>query len=113
MITLISLDILYIIPIIFFAIILILGVLYGILHLKTKKKVNNFNDWFTALGGKENVIEASYRSSRLTILLNDVSLVDEEKLKSLNATNFIKASNKIILVVSNNIEQIADQLNQR
>ena len=64
------------------------------------------NDWLNALGGHENILEAQGVGSRLTLKLQDNSLLDENKLKALGATSIIKMSDRTILVVEDRAENI-------
>ncbi len=66
--------------------------------------------WLKALGGKENIIEASAAGSRLTLKLNNPDLLDKEEVKNLGVTNIMQMSDKIILVVENGAEAILKQI---
>lgn len=70
---------------------------------------NDFNLWIEYLGGKDNIEEISGVGSRLSIKLKDSELLNEE-IKSLGVTSIMKMSGKIILVVENSAEQLADNL---
>ena len=88
-----------------------------ILLLGKKKKIPERQNikietslWIDALGGKDNIIESNATGSRLSIKLNEPSLISEEKLKELGVSNIIKMSNKITLVVEDQAEAILKQL---
>ncbi|WP_330665119.1 N-acetylglucosamine-specific PTS transporter subunit IIBC [Tepidibacter sp.] len=56
-------------------------------------------EYLMALGGKENIVELDSCITRLRIVLEDTSKVDENKLKSLGASGVIKVNNKSMQVV--------------
>ena len=76
-----------------------------------KVKVNN-DEWFIALGGKENVKEINATGSRLSLNLLDKEAIDREKLKTLGVTSVVSMSNKVTLVIEGKAEQIAETLKQ-
>ena len=85
--------------------------LVAIIVINKKKKIDQIdktdNDtWLASLGGKENIIEVSATGSRLSIKLNDLSLIDEAKLKENGVTSILKMSNKITLVVEDKADKI-------
>ena len=63
-----------------------------------------------ALGGKENILEHSLNGSRLTLSLTDYNVVNEEKLNALGVDSVIKMSNKIILVIKDDISKIYQEM---
>ncbi len=64
------------------------------------KKAQEFQDFVMALGGNENIVQATFKGSRLSVVLHDYQLVDEKKLETLGVSSFIKMSNKITLVTA-------------
>ena len=76
-----------------------------------KVKVNN-NEWFIALGGKENVKEINAVGSRLSLNLADKDAIDREKLKTLGVSSVVTMSNKVTLVIEGKAEKIAETLKQ-
>ena len=74
-----------------------------------KSKVNN-EDWFNALGGKENVKEINAVGSRLSLNLVDKGKIDREKLKTLGVSSVVTMSNKVTLVIEGKAEKIAEIL---
>ena len=95
--------------------VLLLFVLFMIIRhfvMKSPKvKVNN-DEWFIALGGKENVKEINATGSRLSLNLLDKEVIDREKLKTLGVTSVVSMSNKVTLVIEGKAEQIAETLKQ-
>ena len=95
--------------------VLLLFVLFMIIRhfvMKSPKvKVNN-DEWFIALGGKENVKEINATGSRLSLNLLDKEAIDREKLKTLGVTSVVSMSNKVTLVIEGKAEQIAETLKQ-
>lgn len=95
--------------------VLVAFVLFMVIRYLVKKspkvKVNN-DDWFNALGGKENVKEISAVGSRLSLNLLDKEAIDREKLKTLGVSSVVSMSNKVTLVIEGKAEQIAETLKQ-
>ena len=94
------------------AVLLFLVVIMVILHFvkkSPKQKVNN-NEWFVALGGKENIKEINATGSRLSLVLNDKESIDREKLKQLGVSSVVTMSNKVTLVIESKAEMIAEKL---
>jgi len=87
----------------------ILRVIFNFAKKSPKAKVDN-NEWFTALGGKENVKEITAVGSRLSLVLNDKEIVDREKLKTLGVSSVVVMSNKMTLVIEGKAERIAETL---
>ena len=63
-----------------------------------------------ALGGRDNIISFKGVGSRLSLVLNDYSLVQDEKLKELGVSSILKMSNKITLVIGKDVEEIVKSL---
>ena len=57
------------------------------------------NEVIEALGGKDNIESHNKAGSRISLVLKDYSLLQEEKLNQLGVDSIIKMSNKITLVV--------------
>ena len=76
---------------------------------KAKPKVNN-DEWFNALGGKDNIKEINAVGSRLSLVLKDKDIVDREKLKTLGVSSVVSMSNKVTLVIEGKAETIAEKL---
>lgn len=116
--TILNIDIVWFIIIsVVIAIIVILLAIFMLVNKKKTQKakmiskvVDSPSEWLTALGGKENIKEVSALGSRLTIKLNDQSLVNKEAIKALGVENIIEMSDKIILVVENQAEEILKQI---
>ena len=68
------------------------------------------NEWLDALGGRDNILEKRASGSRLTIVLKNPDLLNEDKLKELGVTNILKMSTKITLVFEDQAEAILSQL---
>ena len=76
-----------------------------------KAKVDN-DEWFVALGGKENVKEITAVGSRLSLNLINKDAIDREKLKTLGVSSVVLMSNKVTLVIEGQAEKIAETLKQ-
>lgn len=75
------------------------------------KKEYSTNEIIDALGGKDNILTHQKAGSRISLTLNDYSLINEEQLNSLGVDSIIKMSNKITLVVkddSDNFYKVFD-----
>ena len=59
-----------------------------------------------ALGGKENILDHSLVGSRLTLILTDYNVVNEARLNELGVDSVIKMSNKIILVIKDDMSTL-------
>ena len=94
---------------------LLLVVIVMVIHFHITKspkvKVDN-NEWFVALGGKENVKEITAVGSRLSLNLADKEVIDREKLKTLGVSSVVVMSNKVTLVIEDKAEKIAETLKQ-
>ena len=94
---------------------LLLVVFIMVIHFHVTKspkvKVNN-DEWFIALGGKENVKEINAVGSRLSLNLADKDAIDREKLKTLGVSSVVTMSNKVTLVIEGKAEKIAETLKQ-
>ena len=77
---------------------------------KSPKQAVNNDEWFVALGGKENVKEINAVGSRLSLVLVDKEKVDREKLKTLGVSSVVSMSNKVTLVIEGKAEKIAETL---
>ena len=97
-------------------VVIVLIVLFVVLN-KNKKK--NFylerkkqnNELLLCLGGRENIVSAVNNGSRLSLVLKDYSLVQEDKLKQLGVSSFIKMSNKLTVVIGEEAKDISLLIN--
>lgn len=90
-------------------IVIVLMIIRNKVKSTPKNKVNN-DDWFVALGGKENVKEINATGSRLSLNLIDKEKIDREKLKTLGVSSVVTMSNKVTLVIEGKAEKIAEIL---
>jgi len=65
---------------------------------KAVKEIKN-EQALAALGGAENIVEHSLIGSRIVLVLNDYSLVNESLLKEIGVDSIVKMSKKITLVI--------------
>lgn len=79
-------------------------------YLQKRKDANN--DMILALGGNENIVSAVNKGSRLSLVLNDYSIIDEARLKELGVSSIIKMSNKITLVIGAEAQDILNLINK-
>ena len=95
-----------------FALLVVAVVIFLVIKLRSKKanKSIDNNEWFVALGEKENIKEVSGVGSRLTLVLVDKEKIDREKLKSLGVSSVLTMSNKVTLVIEGQAEKILENL---
>lgn len=79
---------------------------------KINNTIDNPNEYLEAFGGKENIVSCEAKTSRLIVVLNDYSKMNEEKLKSLGIESLIKATNKVTFIVGERAEIIAKEINK-
>ena len=77
---------------------------------KTKKENNLYVDYLEAFGTINNIISAYYKGSRLTLVLRDYDLLDNEKLETLGISSSIRMSSKITFV-SELAEELSNYIN--
>lgn len=91
----------------------VLGIIIFLIIFFSKRKkgpiVTN-SEWFTALGNKDNITAIKGVGSRLTVNLKNKDLVNKEKLKALGVSSIVIMSDKMILVIENKAEKIAEIL---
>ena len=94
------------------ALLVVAVVIFLVIKLRSKKanKSIDNNEWFVALGEKENIKEVSGVGSRLTLVLVDKEKIDREKLKSLGVSSVLTMSNKVTLVIEGQAEKILENL---
>ena len=77
---------------------------------KTKKESNLYFEYLDAFGTINNIISAYYKGSRLTLVLRDYDLLDNEKLETLGISSSIRMSSKITFV-SELAEELSNYIN--
>ena len=87
----------------------VLMVVRNSINKSPKARVDN-NEWFDALGGKENIKEINATGSRLSLSLVDKEKINREKLKTLGVSSVVTMSNKVTLVIESKAEKIAEIL---
>ena len=94
-------------------IILILGTTFTFIFLKKRKNKlqysENIINIINNLGGNENIISVTPKRSRVEFVLNNYDLVNKEELKKLGVQGISKTSQKITLIVGN---ELAEDLNK-
>ena len=95
------------IPIIVGVIVLIVAIIIFI-NVNKKKNINKeFNEKVLGiinnLGGNDNIISVTPKMSRVEFVLKDYELVNKEELKNLGVQGISKTSQKITLVVGNEL----------
>ncbi len=76
---------------------------------KIETTLNN-GSFLLALGGEDNILSFSNNGSRLSIELKNYDLIDENKLNEMGVNSIIKMSNKVVLVIKNNMSTFVDIL---
>ena len=75
-----------------------------------KERMAKNNDIIIALGGRDNIVSFSSAGSRLSLVLKDYSLMEDEALKALGVSSIIKMSSKVTLVIGKDAEEIVKYL---
>lgn len=75
-----------------------------------KQNSNSIDEWFIALGGKDNILEISSSGSRLSLKLKKQELIDRESLTKLGVKNVVTMSDKITLVTTIDNQKICEKL---
>lgn len=95
------------IPIIIGVIILIVAIIIFINANKKKNLNKEFSEKVLGiinnLGGNDNIISVTPKMSRVEFVLKDYELVNKEELKNLGVQGISKTSQKITLVVGNEL----------
>lgn len=95
------------IPIIVGVIILIVAIIIFINENKRKNLNKEFSEKVLGiinnLGGNDNIISVTPKMSRVEFVLKDYELVNKEELKNLGVQGISKTSQKITLVVGNEL----------
>lgn len=66
---------------------------------KDKNINSTYDEIILNLGGKENIVEMTARGSRLSIVLNDNSLLNIDALKNIGVEGVIVMTSKVTLVI--------------
>ena len=94
------------------ALIVIVVLLIILTGKKTKKVTNNdlYNEYIDAFGTINNIISSHFKGSRLTLVLRDYDLLNNEKLETLGISSSIRMSSKITFV-SDKSEELSNYIN--
>ena len=100
------------------ALILILGVFIAFYYLKKKQNKSIVNPDFIAalllyLGGNNNILKVEFEQSRLKIEVNELYLVDLEKLKTLTDKGIFVTGNIIKALFKDEAINIKNALEKR
>ncbi|MDD7735258.1 MAG: hypothetical protein SOW55_03315 [Bacilli bacterium] len=92
----------------------LIAIVIILLVKKTKKKDDSsfFSQITSYFGGKDNILEATSKGSRLSLVLKDYSLVNDEELKKIGVTSSIKMTNKITFVIGDKAKSIEEYINE-
>lgn len=78
---------------------------------KEKKSIDDiYKDYIEAFGTINNIISSYHKGSRLTLVLRDYDLLDNEKLEILGISSSIRMSSKITFIYEN-AEELSDYIN--
>lgn len=106
----------YIALAIFLIIVVLLVIFLLVPRLKQKEKVKVQVDetlrenLYLLLGGADNIVEIKRHGSRLNVVLVDQTRLNLEQLKMLGVDRAIKMKAKIVLIVSEEIKLLFDDL---
>ena len=90
-----------------FVLLIVIFLCIFLIKRKKKKISNDSNEWFLALGDKENVQEVKAIGSRLTVVLANKDKMNRDQLKELGVSSILVMANKVVLVIENQAEKIA------
>ena len=91
-------------------IVVLLIFLSGRKKKKAPKRVIVTSAYYEALGGADNVISHSRTGSRINLVLKDYEAIDKEKIKEAGVDGFIKMSDKLVLVIKGDAEEVEKTL---
>ena len=92
-------------------VLIILGVIRLIKRDSFKKeRAAKNNDIIIALGGRDNIVSFSSAGSRLSLVLKDYSLMEDDALKALGVSSISKMSSKVTLVIGKDAQDIVKYL---
>ena len=86
-----------------------------IIYIKAKKGNSNnkeFPELLKALGGKENITEASLNGSRISLKFIDKENLDKEKIKENGVESIVISNKKITLVIGKQAPNIYKYLSE-
>lgn len=69
-----------------------------VIKLNTKGFNVKANKLITHLGGKDNIVNAECNSSRLKVILKDVSLANKEGIQKLGAKGVVEIENQLKII---------------
>lgn len=64
------------------------------------------NKLITALGGKDNIINAECNMSRLKVILKDVSLANKDAIQKLGAKGIVEIDNQLKIIFDKNAKTL-------
>lgn len=108
----------YLIPIGAAVVISIICVVIALVNKKKNeesKKARNHkqnNTFLEIFGGDENIISCESKGSRLVLVLKDYDKLNQEKLKENGVTSFVKATNKITLIIGEKSKELEEFINE-
>ncbi len=105
-------DTKYIILII--GLVIILALLLLMFLLKKKKKptisIEESSEIINALGGITNIQSYEAKVSRINIFVNDIDIVDADKIKAISGCGIILVNNKVQIILKDNVANFNDIL---
>lgn len=97
-------------------VVLIFLIIFIVMRVRANKKPKvvekpvDDNQWLLALGEQDNIKAVTVRGSRLSVELVDDKKINRESLTTLGVKSIITMSNKLILVIENNANIIAEKI---
>ena len=108
----------YLLPVGIAVLISIIAIVLAILNNKKKQikekaqKSEQNNTFLEIFGGKDNIISCESKGSRLVLVLKDYDKLNQEKLKENGVTSFVKATNKITLIIGEKSKDLETFINE-
>ena len=92
--------------------IIILIILAVAMKLNHKDFAIKENKLIGYLGGKDNIINAECNMSRFKVILQDISLVNKDAIKSLGAKGIVEIDNQLKIIFDKNSKQLKKYIDE-
>ena len=100
-------DFMFIEPIYYYIVFIIIGLIIACAIVKSKNK--NFkielNKLVEYLGGRDNIIRYEFNKSRFIVDLVDISKVNKEGIQRLGAQGIVEIDNELKVILGDNVRQ--------
>lgn len=80
--------------------------------LETSVDPEHVKSFIEAVGGAKNITSTDYESSRLKVVIVDIDLLDQEKLKALDFSGAYFSGNQLQVTIGSNVSDFSRQIEQ-